>query len=222
MTSAKGQRKPAANGMVCIVISNWRKKLAEQRGAVALEALLSIILLLMLTSVTWGLSILIFNFSIISTSAQLATQAGMLTYDRAIYRGVGVDNTLAQNQAAETAVKVFGENSCGTVRGQFSEERPTSGCRTGYSQEAQNSYQIEFKCSARNTEPDAGPDDWGSCTNASRENTEMLRVAGESNVAIPFSYLLDSNQPREEGQLTAKVRAWAYSFVNTGPGVSGP
>lgn len=195
--------------MVCIVISNWQKRLSEQRGAVALEALLSIILLLILTSVTWGLCILIFNFSIISTSTQLATQAGLLTYDRVTYRGE--DDRESENRAAKVAAAIFRENSCGTVRGQFGEARPISGCRSGNNPGAVDGYKIRFNCSAANT----SLDNWVPCTNAGRENTELLRASGISNVQIPFSFLLN-NAGREQGALTADVKSEGYSFVDTG------
>lgn len=189
------------------MVGQYIAKLAsQQRGAVALEALLSIIILLFMTSVTWGICILVFNYSIISTSTQLATQSALLSYDRSSFRGV--DNNAQEQQAQNVASKVFRQNSCGTLRGQFGETAPDGGCLDASAYTPSDLYRINFTCSSIQTL------NWQNCNIGGLTNSWILRAESRAQLRIPFSYLLTDS--RLSGGVNADVSAEAYSFTDTG------
>ncbi len=94
-----------------------RRRLAGERGVVALEALLSIMLLGGFFIVMWSVSVAIYNQSKIQTATQFAAQGAAVIYDRETYRGqdVGGSFAAAQEKAKSVARNLFAENACGMM-----------------------------------------------------------------------------------------------------------
>lgn len=184
------------------------KLLADKRGSVSIEALLSIAILLVVISVTWGVCILIFNISTVSSATQLSAQAGLLSYDRQTYRG-----TIGNNQrSANIAQTVFRENSCGTLADQFTGERPETGCGES-SQYSPGNPQVEVAFDCAGLEQAANDNSYlpGNC--GSRTSSDVLRATVSSDsIDFPFSYLLDST--RQSGAVeNLNTTASSYSFI---------
>lgn len=96
------------------------------RGQVALEALLSIVLLLAFFFIMWAVGVAIHNQSRMQTATQLAAQGALLAYDRNSYRGVDVNGSTAaaKERATDIAGRVFVANACGMIAAPFVQEVP--------------------------------------------------------------------------------------------------
>jgi hypothetical protein len=64
-----------------------RRALRAQSGAVALEAILSILLMLGAFQVMWGAALIVYNQSKVWTGTQFAAHGALVVYDRSTYRG---------------------------------------------------------------------------------------------------------------------------------------
>jgi hypothetical protein len=63
------------------------KRLADEGGAVALEALLSLMLMVIALYAMWGAAVIVYDQSKAITGVQSASQGALLVYDRSTYRG---------------------------------------------------------------------------------------------------------------------------------------
>lgn len=98
------------------------RKIQNQQGVVAVEALFSLMLLFVALIAMWGIGLVIYNQTKLNTATQLASQAGLVTINRTSYREpVTLENALRARFAAET---VFRENVCGMFGAQFSSADP--------------------------------------------------------------------------------------------------
>jgi hypothetical protein len=102
----------------------------QEDGAAALEAILSIILLLGVFLVLWWSTVLVYNQSRITTSAQLSAQSALTVFDRSTYRGgtVPARNVQALDRAEKIAIGIYNENSCGLLPNPLDGKAPASGC----------------------------------------------------------------------------------------------
>ena len=102
----------------------------SEKGAVAIEALFSLMLLFATIYAMWGVSLVIFNQTKLNTATQLSSQAGLLTVNRTSYRNpTSLNAALRSRWAAEA---VFKENLCGMMAGQFTTGVPARDtCRSG-------------------------------------------------------------------------------------------
>jgi hypothetical protein len=164
-----------------------RRRLAclrRQRGAVALEAMISIIFMFAAIYAMWGVALIIFNQTKLVTATQLSSQAALITYDRSTYRGRDVAGLYAKAnaRASEVAKSVFRENTCGMLPDQFSGEAPLDICHDSPGEAVPN-FSVSIRCS-----PTLTNTPWRPC-NTGGETAMALRVTVASQATSPFFFL---------------------------------
>jgi hypothetical protein len=186
----------------------------NRRGSISIEALLSILLLMVVISVTWGLSVFIYNASMLSTATQLGAQAGLLSFDRGSYRGGATPISFYRAQVV--AGNVFRENTCGMLPDQVSGQRPDTGCgEPGDLPVANNKFSVEFLC-APGVQLSGGNALYlaDNCQSPERSSAVQAQAISGSAIRLPFSYLTgDSNNPQSTTSSGFRTSSSAYSFV---------
>lgn len=89
----------------------------RERGAVALEALLSITLILGVVVTIWSTAAVLYNLSVLSGAAKAAAEMSLIAYNRSAYRGgIGPESYAI---AEATAYSVMTEGTRGLLAGRF-------------------------------------------------------------------------------------------------------
>lgn len=185
-------------------------------GVVALEAMLSIILLFVAFYCMWGAALVVYNQSRLNTAAQLSAQSAVVIFDRSTYRGIDPDGLYARalNRAQKVAYSVYNENTCGMLPNQFTGEVPESGCGGPVGVKPEN-YEISIQCSAALT---AGYST-NNCHSGGIANAQALRVRVRAETVSPFDLLspfagFGANHETRPQML--RTTADAYSFASEG------
>jgi hypothetical protein len=210
------------------VLISFRRILARERGAVALEAILSITLMIGVFYVMWGAALIVYNQSKVASAAQFASQGALVVYDRSTYRGGypapgdGSDGGAYDKAAAAAQSLVEINGTVGMAPDQFAPGTPTVNI-TGF----------DIACSATYpaynaqlpggggviSNPIAPPTGYttGPCENTPAENAnggldfgaQVTRVEVDTGASADFwllSPLTHNSQKSNEG-LTAKAAA---------------
>lgn len=192
-------------------------RLRRQKGAVALEALLSLVLLFVIFYAMWSTAQVIYQQSRLNTSVQLAAQAGLLEYNRTVSRGgsgaVFGGGADPEAQASSIATAVFEENFCinetmiGGIQGDTAKDK----CDLTDSDGDPSDFQIVFECAQT-----PGSQSWESnCQTGGRENTRALRaVAGaksEQNWILADIASFGFSLSQKTLYLSAESTSYAYS-----------
>lgn len=99
-----------------------RRRLRSEEGVVALEAFFSIILVMTMTMMFWGVAVLLHNQTVLDGATQLAAQEGVIVYDRTSYREGDV--TAAREAAEQAAFWVYDESSLWLIGDQYGVNLP--------------------------------------------------------------------------------------------------
>lgn len=165
-----------------------RRRLRGSRGAVALEAILSIIFLFGAFYAMWGVALIVYNKSQLATATQLSAQAALLTYDRSTYRGRDVDDLYERAAARATRIAgvVFRENTCGMLRDQFSSGRPLEVCGDPSDAEIPG-FELEIECAPR-----LGESGWsaeGCHGSGDPDEAKAIRARVRAEAQAPYFFL---------------------------------
>ena len=198
------------------MVSLLLRWIGKQRGAVALEAMLSIVLLFCAFYCMWGVALVIYNQSRLNTAAQLASQSALLVFDRSTYRGINPKNTYvtALNRANHVAWSVYKENSCGMLPDQFTAQAPQTGCDGPVGQAPPN-FSISIECSPTLT---AGYTP-SNCYASGLAQAQALRVRIDASTDSPFDLLFPFrgfNSSDSPSVAHLSTEADAYSFAAAG------
>jgi len=213
------------------VLREIRYHAARNKGAVGLEALLSIILLFVAFYALWGVALVIYNQSRLNTATQLAAQSSILIFNRRAYRGQ--DNGRYQNaynQAQHVGWSVFRENSCGMLPDEITGEAADDDCYAAPGQPPPGLQPVDggtpndpigITCSNALD----GIYTTQNCINGGYQNAQALKVTVKSQVNSPFDWLspvspVDAGRTHSVAQLNAQ--ASAYAFGPPGPTCGSP
>lgn len=109
-----------------LAVYNRLRKIRAQAGAVALEAMLSIILMFVIFYAMWAVAGAIYDQQRLATAAQFASQAGVSVFDRSTFRSGAPSGQLsnAVSRASQLATEVYVGNAQGMARDQISGTSP--------------------------------------------------------------------------------------------------
>lgn len=209
-----------------MALSSLLYRLRRSRGSVALEAILSIALMMGAFYSMWGVIVVIYNQSVLQSASRLAADGGLIAFQRRgqlksqnrefVTASSGVDGAI--NRGRSVATVLFKENSRGMMADQFSGAVPSA-----------TPQQIDIECQAQYTigsEPDYGRSpvpaaskDWSEA-NCSSKSYE-IGAARVTVTATPYAQLayflsgVDNYQSTNptNGQTTTTLGASASSYA---------
>jgi len=163
-----------------------------ERGAIFLEALISIFLLISLSLVVWALATIIFNQAILNGSAQMAAHESIIVYDRGSYRDAL--NQTASDDAFGTATAIVNEDTRGLVG---ADNTPSSDASN-----LPDSADFELDCA-----PDFGATFQPCETSGGRVERATVTIDSTTTYRL-FDTILGAVTPNE---LTQHATGYAYS-----------
>lgn len=196
-----------------------------QKGSVSLEALISMMFMMVVIGVTWGVCVLIFNMATVNTAAQFSAQSALLTYDRSTYRGHNVNNSYerAVSRAERVSWEVFKENTCGAMIDPFTSEKPNTSCGSNQgppSGTILSPFRLSLECSpSRLTGGGSTLERFreSNCRGGNAHRAGVLRAEVRSDLILPFSLPGNPFSGDDASSRNFRIRtvASAYSYVRT-------
>lgn len=143
----------------------------HERGAVALEAILSVMLMLGAFYTMWGASIIVFNKTKLTTATQFSSRGAMVVYDDQNYRGA---STVAQKAATYAAARTLVQvNTLGMALDQFSGTPPVNVVPPTIEADNGNGTSgVTISCSPSTSVAFNGT----NCTSGNKDNAHVTRI----------------------------------------------
>lgn len=203
------------------IVARLTNRSRDDRGAAALEAMLSIVLLFVAFYCMWGVALVIYNQSRLNTASQLSAQAALTVFDRSTYRGMDPDGrtyAAAVNRADHVAWSVFRENSCGMLPDQFDGKTPDTACDAPVGQQPPN-FGMTITCAS--SLPPAGvawSGNAAACQNGTISGANALRVEVSASIISPFDLLspadsLNANHTDRAQMLHSTADAYSLAAI---------
>jgi hypothetical protein len=186
-----------------------------QRGAVALEAIISIMLMLGAFYVMWGAALVVYNQSKVASASQFAAQGALVVYDRSTYRGgypIPGDGTdgLAYQKASEAATSLVSIDGAGMLPDQFGVDTPPQATVSVFAVTCGPSITGTTPFAASACDPSGG-------SSAATAGAQVTRVAVTTSASSGFWLLapLSVASSNQKPELTASAIA-----LSAGPNAS--
>lgn len=200
--------------MSLIKLRSYFKK--SDKGAITLEALLSLVLLFVSMYVVWGVSLIIYNQSKLNTATQLSAQAGLITLNRTTYTGPngggGLGSALAARWSSEM---IFKENMCGTMASLSSDAPGDAACNSqsgiGMSGPPDSNFNFSIGCSNLVSDFPAS----FTITKCQNVNMRAVRFYTRGSITSPFPFVsggyLDAGSRIGSKQLNSSSSVYSYT-----------